>query len=108
MAVTLLLGFAAGAEKYVFKETHTKTFASHKYHGFPILDEKAKGGVAGGFALLCGLMLFAIFSILRDEIVKHKEYKMKLLEAQNKMRSLGMDIAKIDEEYEVYKKTKGK
>ena len=75
----LFLGLAQSADKQIYKETHTRVFGSHKYHGFPILDTKAKGGVAGGFAILCGLMIFACVVIVKEEMDKHKDYSLKLI-----------------------------
>eukprot|EP00347_Sterkiella_histriomuscorum_P013805 403363296 len=106
-AIMLFLGLVSG-EKYIYTATHTKTFASHKLHGFPTLNEPAKGGVAAGFTVLCACMIFACITIVKEEIDKHKDMKNKLESAYQRMTTLEMNIPKIDQDYEEFKKNKGK
>lgn len=108
IALMLFLGLVQSSDKYIYSSTHTRTFASHKYHDFPTLNDKAKGGLAAGFVVLGSMLIFACTMIVKEEIDKHNDMKIKIASAHKKMLGLGLNIDKIDQEYEVLLKNKGK
>jgi hypothetical protein len=100
LAVLLLLGLTQAAETKIYGSTHTRTFGSHKYHGFPGLNTKASAGLGTGFAILGILMIFACVKIILEEVFKHKDQSQKMIHAHQKMRDLGLNIQEIDAEYD--------
>ena len=91
-----------------YESPHTKVFATTKYHEVPEFNTNAKAGLGAGFAVFSVAFIFALVTIVIEEVEKHKEYDAKAIAAHKRMNELEVNVAEADAEYDEIMKAKGK
>ena len=98
-AVAALLNTVQAVPEDVFIQT--SDFGSREFHEIPHLGEVTTAGLITGYIIFGVILIFSVILVVRDMIVRHKDYLTKLEGARKRMLELGISVEQADKEFEL-------
>ncbi|CDW81176.1 UNKNOWN [Stylonychia lemnae] len=81
-------------------------YSNDESHSSQTLTDVGVAGMVLGFTTLGVLLIYALIMMVKDHVDTHKKYNSQLFNAINTMRTLGLNIQQVDQQYEKSLKNK--